>query len=128
MNGMFSGPEHDYPDQPGHSPGQLPQAGRRGQNGTWRGRELPPDYRIWVIAVAAVGALFSVIAGLPAGLVAVHYSRRVRRSWGAGDQRGAAAASRSALTWLIASACLDAAGVIVVSVMISQGAHPAGWM
>ena len=127
MNGRFSGPAHDYPDQPSPSPGPLPQAGRRGQRGTRQGCG-PPDYRIWGIAVAAAGALFSVIAGLPAGLVAVHYSRRVRRSWGAGDQRGAAAASRSALGWVIASACLDAAGVIVVSVMISQGGHPAGWL
>jgi Interferon-induced transmembrane protein len=125
MNGRFSGPAHEYPDQPGHGPGPIPRAGHRG---TYQGYGPPADYRIWVIVVTAVGALFSVIAGLPAALVAVHYSRRVRRSWGASDERGAAAASRSALTWVIASACLDAAGVIVVSVMISQGGHPAGWM
>lgn len=125
MNSRFSGPAHDYPDQPGNSPGPIPRAGRRE---TGEGYRSPRDYRIWVIAVTAVGALFIVIAGFPAGLIAVHYSRRVRRSWGASDQRGAAAASRSALTWVTASACLDAAGVIVVSVMISQGGHPAGWM
>lgn len=128
MNGRFSGPAHDYPNQPGPSPGPLPPAGRHGKRWTYQGCGPPPDYRIWVVAATAVGALFSVIAGLPAGLVAVHYSRRVRQSWGTGDQRGAAAASRAALGWVIASACLDAVGVIVVSVIISQGGHPAGWM
>jgi Interferon-induced transmembrane protein len=88
----------------------------------------PPDDRAWAIAATLAGVLFSVIIGAPAGMVAFYYSRRVRRGWEAGDQQAADAASRAARGWAIASTCLDVAGLIVVSVIISRGGSPVGWM
>lgn len=108
---------------PARSPGRA-----REQRGISQVHGQPPDYRIWAITATIAGALFSVIAGTPAGLAALYYSRRVRRTWEAGDQRGAIAASRAARGWVITSACLDAAGIIAVTVIISRGGNPAGWM
>lgn len=125
MNRRIPGPMHDPP----HSdPGPLRWPGTWDRSGTPQLRGQPPDYRIWAIIATIAGALFSVIAGTPAGLVALCYSRLVRPNWGAGDQQGAVAASRAARGWVIASACLDAAGIIAVAVIISRGGNPAGWM
>jgi hypothetical protein len=128
MSRRIPGPMHDPHHQPDPDPGPLPWPGTREQRGASHVFGQPPDYRIWAITATITGALFSVIAGTPAGLAALCYSRRVRRSWGAGDQQGAVAASRAARGWVIASACLDPTGIIAVTVIISRGGNPAGWM
>jgi NhaP-type Na+/H+ or K+/H+ antiporter len=127
MNRRIPRPMHDPTRQPDPDPGP-PWPVTWEQRGTFQVYEQPPDYRIWVIAAAIAGALFSVIAGTPAGLAALYYSRRVRRTWEADDQQGAVTASRAARGWAITSTCLDAAGIIAVTVIISRGGNPAGWM
>lgn len=128
MNRRIHGPMHDPAQQPDLDPGPLPWPSTWEQHGTYQVCGQPPDYRIWVITATIAGALFSVIAGTPAGLAALYYSRRVRRTWDAGDQQGAVAASRTARGWVITSTCLDAVGIIAVTVIISRGGNPAGWM
>ncbi|HLJ98961.1 MAG TPA: CD225/dispanin family protein [Streptosporangiaceae bacterium] len=120
------------PPGPG-KPGQI--HGQPGMPGGWSHRgsspasgQHPADYRIWITIAIVAGALFSVILGAPLGLVALHYSRRVRRSREAGDQHAADAASRAARAWAIASAGGDIAGIIAVFVIITHGGKPAGWM
>jgi len=119
------------PGQPDQIPGQSHVPGDRHQQQYGTYEDLvprPPDYKVWAMAALVVGVLFSVILGAPLGVLAVCYSRRVRRSWVAGDQQTAIAASRATRAWAIASTCSDVAGIILVSVIISRGGTAAGWM
>lgn len=116
------------PGQQGQMPAHYEGPGSWGQHREPLPGPRPPDYRTWVIAAVIGGILFSVIAGAPAGLVALHYSRRVVRYWDSGDGQGAAGASRRARGWVIVSACSDLLGCLLVSVIIARGGTPAGWM
>ncbi len=62
--------------------------------------------------------LFNLILGFPTGLAALTYARKVDPLWQAGDQPGAALASRRARTWAIVSTVLDALGVLFVVLII----------
>lgn len=86
----------------------------------------PPTYLGWAITAAVGGVLFSLILGLPTGLVATRYARKVRTAWDAGDQYEAAKASKRALTWSIVSTCLDILGLILVIYLVSHPASSTG--
>jgi len=81
----------------------------------------PPSYRAWAITCIVCGVLFSIIIGLPCALVALHYSRKVPTSWAAGDQQGAAKASRRAMIWAIVATVFEVLGLIFVISLISHG-------
>jgi Interferon-induced transmembrane protein len=81
----------------------------------------PAAYRPWAITCIACGVLFSIIIGMPCGLVALYYSRRVQPAWLAGNQHRASQASRRAMTWAIASTLFDVLGFIVVISLFSHG-------
>lgn len=87
------------------------------------GSPPPPDYRGWILAAVIGGAMFSDIIGLPLSLVAWWKSRRVRRSWESGDQNGAAKASRSARSLVIAATIFDVLGLLLFIIVISQAYH-----
>jgi Interferon-induced transmembrane protein len=91
------------------------------QYGTW---QPPPDYRAWVIAAIAGGVLFSLLIGMPLGLIAQRNSRRVRSRWESGDHDGAARASRSARSLAIASLVFDVLGLLLVIVLFSHSGQP----
>ncbi|HTS98129.1 MAG TPA: CD225/dispanin family protein [Streptosporangiaceae bacterium] len=99
---------YGVPPAPGY--GQLPYGGNR-----------PSTYRAWVITCCICGVLFSLIIGLPCGLVALANSRRVQSSWQVGDWQRAAKASRRALTWAIVSTVFDALGLILVITLFAHG-------
>jgi hypothetical protein len=82
----------------------------------------PPTYLIWARIAAVGGVLFNLILGLPAGLVAQRYGRKVRKTWEAGDWQGATAASRRARTWAIVSTVMDVLGAILVVVVLTASA------
>jgi Interferon-induced transmembrane protein len=82
----------------------------------------PPTYLGWAITAAIGGVLFSLILGMPSGIVATRYARKVKTAWEAGDTQGAARASKRALTWSIISTCLDLLGLVLVFYLFS---HPA---
>jgi uncharacterized membrane protein len=69
--------------------------------------------------------LFSIIIGMPCGLISLYYSRRVQPAWMAGHQQRAAHASRRAMTWAIVSTLFDLLGLIVVISLISHGSGSA---
>ena len=92
--------------------------------GTWQPQ--PPDYRAWVIAAVVGGALFSLLLGMPLGLIAQRNSRRVRSRWESGDRNGAVKASRSARSWAIASIVFDVLGLLLVVVLLSHSGQPTG--
>jgi hypothetical protein len=79
----------------------------------------PPSYLVWARIAAVGGALFSLILGFPAALVAMSHARKVRRQWEAGNQQAAVSASRKARTWVIVSTALDALGVILLIALIA---------
>jgi hypothetical protein len=81
----------------------------------------PATHRPWAITCIVCGVLFSIIIGMPCGLVALYYSRRVQPAWMAGDQQRAAQASRRAMIWAIASTVFDVLGLIVVFSLFSHG-------
>jgi hypothetical protein len=125
---------------PGDSiqPGQIPQYPPQGQWGQYdnypgygtylgpSGQYAPPrDHRIWVTATVMGGVLFSLLIGMPLGLVALRNSRRVKTRMAAGDYQGAVKASRSARAWAIAATAFDVLGFIVVTILIAHGSHPA---
>jgi hypothetical protein len=112
-------PGGPYGTAPGGAYGSAP-GGAYGSAPSQLGR--PPTYLGWAITAAVGGVLFSLILGLPTGLVATRYARKVRTAWDAGDQYEAARASKRALTWSIVSTCLDILGLILVFYLIS---HPA---
>jgi Interferon-induced transmembrane protein len=99
------------------------QYGTYGSYGTPPGGygKPPPSYRAWAITCIVCGVLFSIIIGLPCALVALHYSRKVPRSWAAGDQPGAAKASRRAMIWAIVATVFEALGLIFVISLIAHG-------
>ncbi len=80
----------------------------------------PPDYRAWATATIIGGIFFSLIIGLPLGLVARVQSRRVRSMWQKGDAQGALRASRSARTWAIAATVFEVLGVIFLIWLMSR--------
>ena len=94
------------------------------QYGAWQPQ--PPDYRAWVITAIAGGALFSLLIGMPLGLIAQRNSRRVRSRSESGDHDGAARASRSARSWAIASIVFDVLGLLLVIVLVSHAGQPTG--
>ena len=108
------------------SPGQYGTYGTYGGYGSYGTPpggygKPPPSYRAWAITCIVCGVLFSIIIGLPCALVALHYSRKVQPSWTAGDQQGAAKASRRAMIWAIVATVFEALGLIFVISLISHG-------
>jgi Interferon-induced transmembrane protein len=81
----------------------------------------PPSYRGWTITCIVCGVLFSIIIGLPCALAAQHYSRKVQRAWNAGDQQGAAKASRTTMIWAIVATVFEALGLIFVITLVAHG-------
>jgi hypothetical protein len=81
----------------------------------------PPSYRGLSITTAILGIFFSLIIGLPTGIVASVYGRKVDTAWAAGDAAGSATASRRARVWLIVSAIFDVIGLILVIFVIAHG-------
>lgn len=111
------------PMDPYLSHGQQPQYGAypwpaAPQYGAWQPQ--PPDYRAWVIAAVVGGVLFSLLIGMPLGLIAQRNSRRVRSRWESGDHDEAVRASRSARSWAIASMIFDVLGLLLVVVLLSR--------
>jgi hypothetical protein len=117
--------------------GQYPSYGYQSQYGAYPGpaapqysawqpqpQPQPADYRAWVIAALAGGVLFSLLIGMPLGLIAQRNSRRVRGMWESGDQAGALRASRSARSWAIASMVFDVLGLLLVIVLFSHSGQP----
>jgi hypothetical protein len=92
------------------------------QYGAWQPQ--PPDYRAWIIAAVVGGVLFSLLLGMPLGLIAQRNSRRVRSRWESGDSDGAVKASRSARSWAIASIAFDVLGLLLVIILLSHSGQP----
>ena len=117
--GTYGQPTPPPPDQNG----TYGSYGSYGSYGTPPGGygKPPPSYRAWAITCIVCGVLFSIIIGLPCALVALHYSRKVQPSWTAGDQQGAAKASRRAMIWAIVATVFEALGLIFVISLISHG-------
>jgi Interferon-induced transmembrane protein len=70
--------------------------------------------------------LFSLLIGMPLGLIAQRNSRRVRSRSESGDYDGAARASRSARPWAIASVVFDVLGLLLIIVLFSHSGQPTG--
>jgi hypothetical protein len=136
----FPSPDQDGPQ--GYDDGQPPAAspwaygqasgyGTPGHGtpgyGAARYGSPPPTYKVWAYFAAAGGVLFNLILGLPCGLVAVNYARKVRRYWESGNQAAAASASRKALTWAIISTVLDLLGIVLFIVLIRSGNSPSNF-
>jgi hypothetical protein len=112
------------------APGPYPAAGPYpvpGQPGFAQGPygKPPATYKPWAIACVVCGVLFSIIIGMPCGLIALYYSRRVQPAWVGGNQLRASQASRRALIWAIASTLFDLLGFIVVISLVSHGSGSA---
>lgn len=117
------GPGQPYPGQPGPGgayPGGTYSGGAYGTVPSYA--QAPPTFMGWAITAAVVGVLFSTFFGLPAGIAATRYARKVRPAWDAGDPTEAARLSKRAMTWSIVSTCLDVLGLILFIVVVS---HPA---
>jgi hypothetical protein len=140
-NPDWTGPEPGSQNQlvtpMGHYPayGYQPSYGYQSQYGAYTGpavpqygawQPLPPDYRAWAIAAVVGGVLFSLLIGMPLGLIAQRNSRRVRSMWESGDHNGAVRASRSARSWAIASIVFDVLGLLLVIVLFSRSGQPTG--
>jgi len=110
-------PSYGYQPQYGAYPGPAAP-----QYGAWQPQ--PTDYRAWVIAAVVGGVLFSLLIGMPLGLIAQRNSRRVRSMWESGDHDGALRASRSARSWVIASMIFDVLGLLLVIVLFSRSGQP----
>jgi len=108
--------------------GAVGPYGAPGQPGFAQGPygKPPATYKPWAIACIVCGVLFSIIIGMPCGLVALYYSRRVQPAWMAGQQQRASQASRRAMIWAIASTLFDLLGFIVVISLFSHGSGSAG--
>jgi hypothetical protein len=85
----------------------------------------PATYKPWAIACIVCGVLFSIIIGMPCGLAALYYSRRVQPAWLAGHQHRASQASRRAMIWAIVSTLFDLLGFIVVVSLFAHGSGSA---
>jgi len=110
---------------PGGGYGAYPSGGGYGQPG-YGGYgqpfgKTPSAYRAWVITSIVCGALFSLIVGLPCGIVALSYSRRVQQAGQMGDMQSAAKASKRARIWAIVATVFDALGLILVITLVSHG-------
>ena len=81
----------------------------------------PSTYRAWAITAIVCGVLFSLIIGLPCGLVALSNSRRARSAWQVGDIQRAAKASKRAMIWAIVATIFDVLGLILVITLFSHG-------
>lgn len=112
-------PSYGYQSQYGAYPGPAAP-----QYSAWQPQPQPTDYRAWVIAALVGGVLFSLLIGMPLGLIAQRNSRRVRGMWESGDQAGALRASRSARSWAIASMVFDVLGLLLVIVLFSHSGQP----
>jgi hypothetical protein len=114
-------PSYGYQSQYGAYPGPAAP-----QYGAWQPQPQPQptDYRAWVIAALVGGVLFSLLIGMPLGLIAQRNSRRVRGMWESGDHDGALRASRSARSWVIASMVFDVLGLLLVIVLFSHSGQP----
>jgi hypothetical protein len=110
---------------PGGGYGAYPSGGGYGQpgyGGYGQSYGKPPStYRAWAITAIVCGVLFSLIIGLPCGLVALSNSRRVQSAWQMGDMQRAAKASKRALTWAIVATVFDVLGLILVVTLFSHG-------
>ncbi len=121
--GPYGTPEGPGGGQTVPPPGPYGSYGSYGSYGAPPGAygKPPPSYRAWAITCIVCGVLFSIIIGLPCALVALNYSRKVQPAWNAGDQPGAAKASRRAMTWAIISTVFEVLGLIFVITLISHG-------
>jgi hypothetical protein len=134
-NPNWTGPEQGSQNQLVDPMGQYSPYGYQPQYGTYpefaapqygAWQSQPPDYRSWAIAAAVGGVLFSLLIGMPLGVIAQRYSRRVRDRWESGDHDGAVRASRSARAWVIASLVFDVLGLLFVIVLFSRSGQPTG--
>ncbi|HUK71556.1 MAG TPA: CD225/dispanin family protein [Streptosporangiaceae bacterium] len=90
-----------------------------GTPAVWSGKP-PPNYLPWAIIATIGGVLFSLIGGVPTGLVSAHFARQVMRRWHAGDRQGALEAARKARIWATVSTVLDVLGLIFVVYLFSS--------
>jgi Interferon-induced transmembrane protein len=116
------GPDGQYLSYDYQSPYSMYQGPTAPQYGVWQPQ--PQDYRAWVIAGVAGGVLFSLLIGMPLGLIAQRHSRLVRSKSAAGDYAGAAKAARSARSWAIASLVFDVLGLLLAIVLFSHSGQP----
>jgi len=135
--GQYGDPEqYGDPGQYGQAPGQYGAPGPHGavgpygppgQPGFAQGPygKPPATYKPWAITCIVCGVLFSIIIGMPCGLIALYYSRRVQPAWMSGQQQRAAQASRRAMIWAIVSTLFDLLGLIVVISLLSHGSGSA---
>jgi Interferon-induced transmembrane protein len=118
-------PEGGYGAPPPGGYAAYPSGGGYGQPGYGGyGQPMgkpPSTYRAWAITAIVCGVLFSLIIGLPCGLVALSNSRRVQSAWQMGDMQRAAKASKRALIWAIVATVFDALGLILVVTLFSHG-------
>lgn len=118
-------PEGGYAAPPPGGYAAYPSGGGYGQpgyGGYGQAMGKPPStYRAWAITAVVCGVLFSLIIGLPCGLVALSNSRRVQSAWQMGDMQRAAKASKRARIWAIAATVFDALGLILVITLFSHG-------
>ncbi len=133
----WTGPEPRSRNQQFSPAGQYPSYGYQPQYGAypphvapqygaWQQQTQPPDYRAWAIAAVAGGVLFSLLIGMPLGLIAQRNSRRVRSRWESGDRHGAELASRSTRSWVIASVIFDVLGLLLTIVVLTHTGQPTG--
>jgi hypothetical protein len=119
--GAPGGPQ-DYGEPPGY--GTPKHQGGVGYGYGAPAGAKPPTYRGMAITAAILGiflGFISILIGLPAGIAASVYGRKVDTAWAQGDPVGAATASRRARTWLIVSATFDAISLILAIVVIARG-------
>ena len=133
----WTGPEPGSRNQQFGPAGQYPSYGYQPQYGAYpphvapqygarQPQAQPPDYRSWVITAVVGGVLFSLLIGMPLGLIAQRNSRRVRSRWESGDHNGAVNASRSARSWAIASVIFDVLGLLLAIVVLTHTGQPTG--
>jgi len=84
----------------------------------------PPTYLAWRIIASICGLLFNLILGLPAALIGGRYGNKAAELWASGDEQAAASASRKARGWLITATVLDAIGLLLVIVLLTQALSP----
>lgn len=124
--GQYGAPPGRY-DAPPLQYGAVGPYGAPGQPGFAQGPygKPPATYRPWAITCIVCGVLFSIIIGMPCGLISLYYSRRVQPAWMAGNQQRASEASRRAMIWAIVSTLFDLLGLIVVISLFSRGSGSA---
>ena len=88
--------------------------------------QMPATYRGWAITCIVLGVFFSLILGMPFGIVANTYAGKVQRAWQMGDAQGALTASRRARGWAITSTIFIALGIIGFAYIVTRGNTTAG--